>query len=347
MTETKVVHEPHVIHSLEDAVSLLQRALNDELDHYHLEVEDLEKFSMHLVGKKFHQTITPSVMKGFIDLQNAIYRSYAQIKYNDPSILRLSKQEKDDLELEIKVIDGSSGFGFDPQELFDRLIGLLADKLNSKHVFVLVLSSILLYSGYQAYNDYLTTQKEVRLAEISLEKDVSEKQERLATVALLSGSSNQTTKEVLEQAAAFSPQVKTIQQEATNASHSLIKSAQAADTIDFNNGEIQLSGEAAKELSKTSPSKWREVRIDGVFFIINVDSSHAAKRKIRIRNMETQQEILAILENDTLDQKNLNLIQEAEWGYTPIHLKVRAKELNGIYKESEILEATQIEKHPN
>jgi len=340
--EIEVVHEPHVINNLDDAVKLLQLALNDELDHYNLRVADLEKFSMHLVGNKFHQTITPSVMKGFIDLQNAIYRSYAQIKYDDPSILRLSKQEKDELELEVKVIDGSSGFGFDPQELFEKLITLLADKLTSKHVFILVLSTILLYGGYQSYNDYLTNQKEIRLAEIALEKDVSSKQERLATVALLSDKSSDETKEVLARAAAVTPQVNTIKEEAKNASHSLIKSAQAADSIDFNDGRIQLTGDAAKELTKSSPSKWLDVRIDGTYFVVNVDSSHSAKRKIRIRNTKTQQEILAILENDTLDQKNLNLIQEAEWGYNPVILKVRAKELNGIYKEAEILEAKQL-----
>lgn len=340
--EVEVVHEPHIINSLDDAVKLLQLALNDELDHYNLRVADLEKFSMHLVGNKFHQTITPSVMKGFIDLQNAIYRSYAQIKYNESSILRLSKQEKDELELEIKVIDGSSGFGFDPQNLFEKLITLLADKLTSKHVFILVLSTILLYGGYKSYNDYLTTQKDIRLAEISLEKDVSSKQERLATVALLSDKSADETKEVLARAAAVAPQVNTIKEEAKNASHSLIKSAQAADTIDFNNGEIQLTGDAAKELTKSSPSKWVDVRIDGTYFVVNVDSSHSAKRKIRIRNTETQQEVLAILQNDTLDQRNLDIIQNAEWGYTHVFLKVRAKELNGIYKEAEILEARQI-----
>ena len=340
----EVVHQPHVINDLDDAVLLLKQALNDQLDHYDLRVADLEKFSMHLTGDKFHQTITPSLMKGFIDLQNAIYRSYAQIKYNEPSILKLSKQEKDELELEVRVIDGSSGFEVDIQALFEKLIKLLVGKMTSKHIFILVLSTILLYGGYETYSNYLENQKEIRLAEIALEKDVSTKQERLATVALLSDRSENDTKNVLARAAEFSPQVNNIKEEANNASHSLIKSAQAADSIDFDNGQIKLSGEAAKELTRTSPSQWVNVRIDGIYHVVNVDSSHSAKRKIRIRNIETQQEILAILENDTLDQKNLNLIQEAEWGYNPVYLKVRAKELNGMHKEAQILEAKELEK---
>lgn len=340
----EVVHEPHVINDLDDAVILLKQALNDQLDHYDLRVADLEKFSMHLTGDKFHQTITPSLMKGFIDLQNAIYRSYAQIKYNEPSILKLSKQEKDELELEVRVIDGSSGFEVDIQALFEKLIKLLVGKMTSKHIFILVLSTILLYGGYETYSNYLENQKEIRLAEIALEKDVSTKQERLATVALLSDRSENDTKNVLARAAEFSPQVNNIKEEANNASHSLIKSAQAADSIDFDNGQIKLSGEAAKELTRTPPSQWVNVRIDGIYHVVNVDSSHSAKRKIRIRNIETKQEILAILENDTLDQKNLNLIQEAEWGYNPVYLKVRAKELNGMHKEAQILEAKELEK---
>lgn len=340
----EVVHEPHIINDLDDAVILLKQALNDQLDHYDLRIADLEKFSMHLTGDKFHQTITPSLMKGFIDLQNAIYRSYAQIKYNEPSILKLSKQEKDELELEVRVIDGSSGFEVDVQALFEKLIKLLVGKMTSKHIFILVLSTILLYGGYETYSNYLENQKEIRLAEIALEKDISTKQERLATVALLSDRSDNDTKNVLARAAEFSPQVNNIKEEANNASHSLIKSAQAADSIDFDNGQIKLSGEAAKELTKTSPSKWVDVRIDGIYHVVNVDSSHSAKRKIRIRNIETQQEILAILENDTLDQKNLNLIQEAEWGYNPVYLKVRAKELNDIHKEAQILEAKELKK---
>lgn len=150
------------------------------------------------------------------------------------------------------------------------------------------------------------------MAEIALEKDIDTKQERLATVALLLDRSDTDTQKALARAAEFAPQVKNIKEEANNASHSLIKSAQAAESIDFDNSKIKLLGEGEKELSKTSPAKWENVRIDGIYHIINVDSSHSAKRKIRIRNINTQDEILAILENDTLDQRYLDIIQDAE-----------------------------------
>lgn len=337
------VHQPHIIRHIDDVASLLEKAINNELDHYDLKIEGIENFSMHLVGDKFHQTITPSIMKGFIDLQNAIYRSYAQIKYNDNSIIRLTKIEKDELELEIKVIDGSTGFDIDWLELLKKIVDNTVGKMNSRQAFIAVLVLILAFAGTIITTDYLSSQKEIRLAEISQEKDSNEKRERLATIALLSNDNNDK-QELLAKASAAIPDTKIITEEAKQANYSLIKSAQAADSIDFNKGSIKLSGEAAKELSKSSPSKWENVRIDGIYHIINVDSSHSAKRKIRIRNLETQEETLAVLENDTLDQKYLDIIQDAEWSYNPVELKVRAKELNGRYKEAEITQASKIKK---
>lgn len=336
------VHQPHIVKSLDDVITLLEKAINNELDHYDLKIEGIENFTMHLEGDKFHQTITPSVMKGFIDLQNAIYRSYAQIKYNDNSILRLTKVEKDELELEIKVINGSSSFDIDWLELLKKIVENTVGKMNSRQTFIAVLVLIASFTGYFVTTNYLTNQKEVRLAEIALEKDSNEKRERLTTIALLSEKDNIDKTELLTKATAAIPDTSIITQEAKDANYSLIKSAQAADSIDFDNGNIKLSGEAAKELSKTSPNRWENVRIDGTYHIINVDSSHSAKRKIRIRNIETQDEILAILENDTLDQKYLDIIQDAEWSYNPVKLKVRAKELNGRYKEAEITEALKL-----
>jgi len=336
------IHHPHIINNIDDVLKLLDKAIKDELDHYDLKIEGIENFSMHLTGDKFHQTITPSVMKGFIDLQNAIYRSYAQIKYNDNSILRLTKLEKEELELEIKVVDGSSGFDIDWLELLKKIVENTVDKMNSRQTFIAVLVLIASFAGYFITSEYLSNQKEIRLAEIAQENDANEKRERLTTIALLSNNSTNNRNELLAKATAAIPNTAVITEEAKSANHSLIKSAQAADSIDFDNGNIKLSGEAAKELSKTSPNKWQNVRIDGIYHIINVDSSHSAKRKIRIRNIETQEEVLAVLENDTLDQKYLDLIQDAEWSYNPVQLKVRAKELNGRYKEAEITEAISL-----
>lgn len=335
------LHTPHIINNVDDAVKLLEQAINNELDHYDLKIHALDKFSLHLIGDQFHQTITTSLMKGFLDLQSAIYRSYALIKYDDTNILRLSKEEKRNLELEVKVIDGSSGFDIDWQQIFEKFSENTIGKMSSKQVFITVLVTIIAIAGTYSNIKYIENQKEIRLSEIAQEKHVLEKQERLETIALLQNNQTNKTEEILHAAEIAVPKTSTIREEANFANHSLIKSAQAAEVIEFNNG-VRLSGDAANELTKSSPAKWNEVRIDGIYHIINVDSSHASKRRIRIRNVDTNAELVAILENDTLDDKYLNTIKDSEWSYEQVFLKIQAKELNGKYKEANIKFASKL-----
>ena len=52
---------------------------------------------------------------------------------------------------------------------------------------------------------------------------------------------------------------------------------------------------------------------------------------------------MSVLENDSLDQKNLQLIQQAEWKYAKIFLHIETLTLNGRYKESRIIGAVNID----
>lgn len=335
-------HTPYVINSVDDAFILLDKALNNELEHYDLKINQIDAFSMHLIGDKFHQTITPSVMQGFLDLQKAIYRSYAMIKYDEASINKLTKEEKQQLEIKVKVVNGSSGFQFNWDSVLNQL-PILLNKMSGQQVFILTLVVIILLAGGSVLKTFLSNRKEVRLAEIEHENNKLEKEERLETIQILSsGGITPQQQKILSKAIAEIPAAQSIREEAERATYSLLKNSQSADIIQFEHANVEMSGEAGKELTATLAHKWEPVRLDGVYYITNVDSSNTQKRKIRVRNAETHHEFLAILENDTLDQRNLTVIQDAEWGYTPIHLTIKAKQLNEQIKEAYIIKTKKI-----
>jgi hypothetical protein len=98
------------IRSEQDAYNLLQQILNESisLEGSELRLEGWPKLHIYLTGEKFHQTLTPSVMKGFIDLQHGIYKSYALAVHHTADTRILTKEESDDLEIEVKVEEGSS-----------------------------------------------------------------------------------------------------------------------------------------------------------------------------------------------------------------------------------------------
>ncbi|NNP68932.1 hypothetical protein [Acinetobacter sp. Ac_5812] len=342
MSSTAIQNEIIISNELE-AVNLLEKILNNQIDtaHINLKVEKFTLFNMHVSGEQFHQTITTSVMKGFLEMQSAIYKSYSLIRYNDEVPNKLTQFDREDLELEVKVIDGTSGFEVDWDKLLNNLIDKTFGRMEGKHILVAVLSAIILYAGHSFYQTYISSQTEIRKLELEQKAKEQESKERLETIKTLQEPSNKAL-EILEKAVLEEPKVKTMQNDARKVTESMVKSVRNADNIEFQHA-VSFSGAAAKEITSSNRSKWEAIRIDGFYQIIHVDSSNAANRKIKIKNIETGQELTAVLENDSLDQKNLNLIKNAEWGYSNIYLKIRALTLNGNFKNAEIVGAAKLE----
>ena len=330
----------YVISNELDAINLLDKILSGEIntDHLSIVVKNFTPFNLHVTGDKYHQTITSSMMKGFLDMQSAIYKTYSLIRYNDEIPNKLTQEDRDDLELEVKVLEGSSDFNVDWDSLFNNLIDKTVGRMTGQQVFVSVLFAIATFGGYSGYQVHLENQTQVRKAELELKTSQQESNERLETVKILNHA-NQRTLDVLEKAIAAEPITQAIKNEANSVTTNLVKSVRNADKVEFQNS-VEFSGDAAREITTSSKSNWTAERIDGMYVILHVDSSNAAKRRIRLKSVETESVFIATLENDTLDQKILNAIKNAEWGYTQIHLKIKTMTLNGKYKDSVIIGAT-------
>ena len=104
-----------IIQNEEDAYQILQRAHNGELGPYSEIIFDgWPTLNIYLKGNKFHQSLTPTIMRGLLEFQKGIYQSFASAKYNHPT-KRLSEAEKKDLEIRVNVSKGSSDLLISPQ----------------------------------------------------------------------------------------------------------------------------------------------------------------------------------------------------------------------------------------
>ena len=106
-----------IIRSEEDAYQVLERAYRGKINNYaELKFDGWPTLNLHPKGKKFDQSITPTVMKGLIELQRGIYKSYASAGYGNSS-KRLTEIEKTELEIKVDVKKGSSSFDINFQEI--------------------------------------------------------------------------------------------------------------------------------------------------------------------------------------------------------------------------------------
>ena len=326
--------ETFVIKNEEDAFKALKSIVSPtkEFTFSTVEFDGWPKLTITLRGDEFQQSISPSVMKGFIGLQHGIYKSYASIKYGDPN-KRLSTEEKDTLEIQVKIEPGSSILGIDFAKTVTDIMTKVGDKMTPKDVTKLVLILALTYAGTTSTKAFLSERKDVRIAEIS----AKEKKDTLAQVGDLSKIEKEKM-EIISTLASDNAAASNINNQAYDAKIDLLKAMSKADSADFD--DVTISKDLGAILTKNARRKSDVVRIDSDYLIKKIDWSNDKEFKVKIYNLTGGYFLDAIVQDDSIDEKVKKAIRIVEWSRTPVHLKVNAKKYDEkTYKNAVILSA--------
>ncbi|WP_429136405.1 hypothetical protein [Aeromonas hydrophila] len=330
-----------VIRSESDLYKSLSLIRNDELDLDGLAVrfDGWPIMSIHLHGEKFDSTITPDLMKAFIEMQSSIFRAYSLARYNSVQIRGLKQVEKDLLEIRVKVQPGSSRFEINLQEILENICHSMVGKMESKHLLIMVLGIAAIYGSNSAFNFYIENQKEVRLAEIK-----GEEQRQLIEQLKVSQEGETERLKVLHEIISEQPRLKTINQYYSTASSEILKRSGDASLITMQG--VDLTGDVARELTKTERKKSNEIYLDGSYRILGVDSSKTGEFKVKLKNTSTSESFIATIVDEKINPDYIKLIQKAEWQQLPIRLHVNARESNGLIKYAHIVRAESIHISP-
>lgn len=313
-----------VINSESDVYELLEK-LSDKsfdvttLNNLNLDFNGWPILQVRMVGQQFNSSITAPIMKAFLELQTSLYRSFATVKYGIPNPAKLSKDEKQMLELIVKVEEGSSKYKIDLQQLFENTCKNLVDKMEPKHILIAVLSIAVLYFGDSAYKNYLDNRKEIRQLEI---KDDEQK----ATLNHLKFVSQEETKRatIIAKLAVQNSHVQTIVALSEDAKAEFLKRGSTASVIEYQG--IELTGDIAEELGKNARKPSIDIRLDGLYRVLNVDSSDPTEFKVKVRNVGNGEEFTAIVQDNTLERAHIQAIQNGEWERKLVNMTINAKQ---------------------
>lgn len=323
-----------VIRSESDAYKVLHLAAKGKIPDYNALIFDgWPSLNIYLKGPKFHQSITPTVMKGLLEFQKSIYRSYAVAGFGDPS-KRLTDEEKKDLEIKIDVKKGSSQFDINFTEIATKLIEALGARMSPTEVLCTVVSVAALYFGNSAYRSFLETRKEVKLKEIS---DATQRQ----TLESLQFASAQETRrvQIIADLAKQQPRISEVREIASESHAEIVKTLTAGEQARV--GDVPLSPEVAGTLIQGARRKAHDVRLDGRYKIQKIDWSDPLRFKARIYSQKSGVIIDAEVQDQSMNGKHKKAIQDAEWSRKEVDLKINAKTFgDGTYKEAVIISAT-------
>lgn len=312
-----------------DVYDLLSQLMDNEIapQNVKLEFDGWPNFKVKLVGEQFQSTITPTVMKAFLELQAGVYRAFATANYGSPNAAKLTKEERNMLEMVVEVEKGSSKFNVDFQEILQDACNLVVGKLDSKHILIALLSFSVLYFGDSMYKNYLEDRKEARQSE-------AKNEEQRALIEHLSFAQKQETEraQIIAELAAKNPRVHTIAELSKDTKAELLKRTSVADQISVQG--IEMTGEEAEELAKNARQQAIEIRLDGKYRILNVDSSDPLEFKVKVRSLANGDEFTAIVQDETVDLAHKLALQKGEWQRKAVELVINAKQRpkdNSIY----------------
>lgn len=112
-------------------------------------------FHVRVHGDRYKSTLTPKLMHGFIEFQEQMLRTYAEIRYGTASLQKVGSSEKDELELVFQITEGSTDGQGGLQEAINKILSALPmNKMSGGQVAALLIIVVLSFAGYKVFSEW-------------------------------------------------------------------------------------------------------------------------------------------------------------------------------------------------
>ena len=264
----------------QDALNILEKYYENPPENAILNLIIFEDFEYYICGNKYNGVLNTDMMTVLIALQKSLYRIYAYFEYGTPDIRKLTKRDKERVEIVCTVEKGSAAI----KALILQATNNIIQRMESKHLCILGCVLVISYFGTKPIIHYINSNKESKIAEIN-----SQNQANLV--------------QIIDTLAQKFPEVNYIKNESEDLRDKVIKnSTQFQDGIKYNRHYIPQ--EAIVEKAKQTREKATPVRLDGKYKITGIDYEEEYTRfsleAIEVNDIENGSKFYAYLYNDML-----------------------------------------------
>lgn len=312
------------ISSEADAWALLEKTLTEGVPEgpFDLVFNNWPVLEFRLRGDKFESSLTVKVMEGFVDLQKKINRAYAQMRYNKPTSVGLTVEEKDQLQIIVYVDEGSSIFKIDLQDAMETFLKGAINNMTGKEIVVTILGISLIYGGVTCTKAYFEHEREMK---------------QIETTSFLSDQETQRM-EVFAKALGEKNELHLAADDAVETYNKILKGASEADILVI--GDTEISREVIQDLVKQKRSRSEETQLNGIYRVQKIDNTNVDGFFITLKSEEDGRTFTAKLEDKWFFRREANVkqLEDALWDRKPVYLRVNGKELRGEVTQAVILD---------
>lgn len=311
------------------AFELIQQALNKQIpENVIITFKNWPILSIELEGDGYEGTITPSMMRSLVDFQDGLNRTYAKLVHNESSITHLKASEKQELEFKAQVKNKCSLINVDITEFAQKTVTELMTKMEPTHLVILGVSAMVIWVGGSIWKKHLELASQHKTLSAQGEQALAMSEEETKRLQIVT-SAMKTEARLLQ-----------VQNEAYTAQVGVLKGVSDAESIEING--IKFMREDAKQIARAVRTEAIDVQINGHYHILSVDTSHESEVKLKLKYLENGEEFSAKFKDQTLDQAQISLLQDAEWAKPKkkIYLSVNATRLRGEITTATVVSVT-------
>lgn len=270
---------PVVIATEQDAWELLERAVQKERlpENLLLKFDGWPKYKVKISGRDWHGTVPTRIMPAILDLQKDLHRVYAEVRYGEPNIRRLSKHERELLEIVVEVEKGSSEFQAALENLFTVIAREALGKMPPDMIAITVLGSALILGSTVVGKAWIAKQQRDKELETQLALN-QEESRRLDIVA----------KAVQQKP--YLEDVKTYVEDHTNR---VLRALQPQDQVHVMGAS--LTGRDSSKIVEEARATAEETHYTGLFRVHLINTEQSRLTRIKVSKVDSSLELMADL----------------------------------------------------
>ncbi|MGP5531191.1 hypothetical protein ACTXMK_05225 [Psychrobacter celer] len=133
----------------------------DQFENIEVVIGSVSVLEVKLFGDQFHNSLTPTIMKGLIELQKGIYRSYCFAQYGDTNLRQLSKEELSQLEFTVIISEGCTDILAAIEGVLKAAGDLMTNLTGKQKLLALgmILITIMGYFAMENVKEYMSDQE--------------------------------------------------------------------------------------------------------------------------------------------------------------------------------------------
>ena len=320
-----------VISNEDEAIELLKRLIEGyEIDDVtNIKFESWPRFVIRIQGEDFNGTIPTRIMPTLLDLQREVHRVYCIANYNDDNLRKLTKKDREKLELVVKVDPGSSIFETLLEKPILKTIQDAVSRMPPEQITAITIIFGVLATSLFGWKYWLNTK--MREKELDHRVDLS----RLEKEKM----------EILEKGMSKFPSSQMAAEGIGEMRTSLVTKLKAEDNLEIQTGQavvdtappVNITGEQAEKMTYTPREKAVEKMVVDEFFLRAADFSKPDNVRIDLVRISDDYPFKANVPIGVLESEQEEQLKNDSWNRQNVEMSLLVKELHGRYTSAKVI----------